>query len=158
MASRWYGSSSMALRCLRDRRGVTAIEFGFVGLAFFALLLGAVDFGRYQFTRESLRDSAAEAARVALITMNQALAQNPTGTPACPSGDTLRTAVTSPSNLTPMLNPNLLDYTSTPPTCTTNASTGVRTVTVTVYYPFQFVAPFMPRQTPRLSTTAALSY
>src|SRR4051812_1802227 len=84
----WLRDSNRAARrrLIHDRRGVTAVEFGFVAFIFFVLLLGTVDLGRYQFTQQSLRDIVAEAARAGLITINQALALAPTATPACPSG------------------------------------------------------------------------
>ena len=156
----WSASSRAPLaRLLADRRGVTAVEFGFVGLVFFTMLLGAVDLGRFQITQQSLRSIAAEAARVALIAADKALAANPTGTPAnacvtLPSGASLRTSVTTPTNLTPFLAPGSLTLA---PSCVVSAS-GVRTVTVTASYPFQFVAPLLSVGLASLTTSAALSY
>ena len=141
----WRGFNRAALRRLfHDRRGVTAVEFGFVGLIFFMLLLGAVDLGRYQFTAQSLREIAAIAARAALINGN---------TQASPMSDSaLKASVTTPTNPTPFLNPALLTLTTTR---TTNG--GLNTVTVTVTYPFEFVAPVLSGPRP-LTEVAAIQY
>lgn len=140
-----------ASRLDEDCRGSVAVEFAFVGLIFFTLLLGAVDLARYQFMQQSLRSMAGEAARQAMIISSAgAVAGGPCAT-AVTAGQ-LRTAVTTPTNPTPML---AIASLTLNPVCT--ASGGVRTVTVTATYPFTFVVPFLPALTD-LTTSAALSY
>ena len=134
-----------------DRRGSVAVEFAFVGVIFVTLLLGAVDLARYQIVRQSLRSMAQEAARQAMIiSSNGAVAGGPCGSTV--TAGQLRTAVTTPTNPTPMLVPaNLTLH----PVCA-NAG-GVRTVTVTAIYPFTFVVPFLPVIT-NLTANSSLSY
>jgi len=142
-------------RLFADRRGTTAIEFGFVGLIFFTLLLGAVDIGRYQFTVQSLRDISAEAARAALIDADNVAGQIANGTAATTETDAaLKTAVTSPANLTPFLTPSKLTLV----TARATAANGVTTITVTATYPFQFVAPVLSGAPLTLSDSTAVSY
>jgi hypothetical protein len=47
--------------------GTAAIEFAFVGLLFFALLLGSIELGRAMWMRNSVQFAAEEAARWALV-------------------------------------------------------------------------------------------
>ena len=151
------GSSPTALRrLLEDRRGVTALEFGFVGLIFFTMLLGAVEIGRYQFTVQSLHEFSAAAARVALINANQVAAQQASGTTTASrmADSAIKAAVITPTNPTPLLTPASLMLTSS---WVTNAG-GVQTVTVTVSYPFRFVAPLLPGGVLTLTDRSALSF
>jgi Flp pilus assembly protein TadG len=143
-------------RLLEDRRGVTALEFGFVGMIFLTLLLGAVELGRYQFTVQSLREFSAAAARTALINANQVAALQASGsTTASRMADSaIKAAVITPTNPTPLLTPASLTLTSA---WATNAS-GVQTVTVTVSYPFRFVAPLLPGGALTLTDRSALSF
>jgi len=135
-----------------DRRGTVAIEFAFVGLIFITLLLGAVDLARYQIVRQSLQSMAEDAARAALL-LSSVGAVPGSGCTTVVGGAALKTAVTTPNNPTPMLNPASLTLS---PVCAVSG-TGVRTVTVTATYPFTFVAPLLPTL-PNLTASAALSY
>jgi prepilin-type N-terminal cleavage/methylation domain-containing protein len=47
----------------RDRRAVTAVEFGVVGLALLILIFGSIEFGRLLWARQALQATAIEAAR-----------------------------------------------------------------------------------------------
>lgn len=49
---------------LKDRRGVTAIEFGFVALPFFMLVIGIMELGMYYTTATVLESATVQAARV----------------------------------------------------------------------------------------------
>jgi Flp pilus assembly protein TadG len=135
-----------------DRRGVVAVEFALVGLIFIMLLLGATELARYQFVQQSLRSMAEEAARRALVT-SSATAVLGGGCQPVLTGASLVSAVTSPTNPTPMLTPGSLTLAAV---CATNAS-GARTITVTASYPFTFVVPFLPTMS-SLSASAAMTY
>jgi Flp pilus assembly protein TadG len=139
---------------LRDCRGVVAVEFAIVAVVLVTLLLGVVEIGRYQFTLQSLRQVAALSARRALVDANWVAAQHAAGiTQSLLSGSALKTAVTSPLNPTPMLQPGLLTLT----TAYTTLS-GADFVTVTATYPFQFVALLLPRGALTLQDVAALPF
>lgn len=58
---------------LRDRRGVTAVEFGLVGLPFLLLLVGIIETGLTFFINQSLDNAVLQATR--LIRTGQAKAQ-----------------------------------------------------------------------------------
>lgn len=137
-------------------RGSVAVEFAMIGFVFFVLLLGAVDIGRYQFTVQSLHDITAEAARVALLYAGNATAtnsQNGGSNTTLMSNAALKSAVTSPNNLTPFLAPASLSITGTPSTLD-----GVATITVTATYPFTFLAPLLPSGAITLTDSVSLSY
>lgn len=135
----------------RDRRGTVAVEFAFVGLVFVTLLMGAVDLARYQIFRQSLRSMAEEGARQALI-LSSVGAVSGGGCGSTVTAGQLRTAVTTPTNPTPMLTVANLTLS---PSC--SAASGLRTVTVTASYPFTFVVPLLPAVGP-LTASAALYY
>jgi Flp pilus assembly protein TadG len=58
-------------RCLsrlsRDQRGAAAIEFGLVAPAFFALVLGIVDVGRYMWTLNTMQYAIDDAIRAGVV-------------------------------------------------------------------------------------------
>jgi Flp pilus assembly protein TadG len=136
-------------------RGSVVVEFAMIGFIFFALLLGAVDLGRYQITVQSLHDVTAEAARVALLHAGQATAsngQNGTSATTLMTGAALKAAVTA-SNPTPFLAPASLNVTSA-----LTSPNGVATITVTATYPFTFLAPLLPGGASTLTDSVSLSY
>jgi Flp pilus assembly protein TadG len=138
-----------------NARGSVVVEFAMIGFIFFALLLGAVDIGRYQITAQSLHDVTAEAARVALLHAGQTTAsnaQNQTSTTPLMSNAALKLAVTAP-NLTPFLAPASLIVTSA-----LTSPNGVATITVTATYPFTFLAPLLPGGARILTESVSLSY
>lgn len=57
-----------AWRCLRaDQRGAAAVEFAMIAPMFFALLLSAVDVGRYMWTLNTIQYAIDEAIRAGVI-------------------------------------------------------------------------------------------
>lgn len=65
-------------RFSRDRRGVTALEFGIVGLAFFGLVLFTISLGFRLYVQVALDYAASRAARLLAVNSNQNLSQNAT--------------------------------------------------------------------------------
>nr|WP_294556172.1 TadE/TadG family type IV pilus assembly protein [uncultured Rhodopila sp.] len=123
-----YASSSLR-RLSRSQAGATSVEFGFLAAPFLFLLIGAMDFGNYFITQHSLRTLTSEAARLAMV--------NCAGLGNCLSA----AAAPLPSSLwatAPFLtsNSSLMGKQSVDP------STGVRTITVSVQYPFTFMLSF----------------
>jgi Flp pilus assembly protein TadG len=114
---------------LRDRRGVTAVEFAVLGAIFITLLFGTVEVSRYVTTAQSLRGLTADAARAALISVNGTLSGTACGS-ATVSWETLleRTPMLTLSGLTRSVDTD----------CT------ARTVTVTASYGFTPVITFLP--------------
>lgn len=49
------------------QRGVATVEFAFVAVIFFALLIGAMEFGRWLFTLNSLAEATRWGARTAVV-------------------------------------------------------------------------------------------
>lgn len=60
-------TASRARRGTRATRGQTTVEFAFVAIAFFALLLGVVDGCWYLFGRSSIVTAAREGARQGIV-------------------------------------------------------------------------------------------
>lgn len=140
-----------ALRpCVQDGRGAVVAEFSVFGLVFCLLLFGALDLGRYQITAQSLRAVAASAARTALVLAEP---NAPSGCAAKPSDSALLASVRTTS-ATPLLSLSSVGLTSS---CAQDAN-GVRTISVTVTYPFSFVAPVFVTGTQTLSETAKTTF
>lgn len=99
-----------------DQRGAAAIEFAMIAPMFFALLLSAVDVGRYMWTLNTIQYATDEAVRAGTI---QAL-----------SSDQIKArvaqAVTPVSGVTPV---------------TVNVAAGADTLTVTASSTYQFFFP-----------------
>lgn len=157
------GSSTAAFRhLLRDRRGVTAVEFGLVGLIFFVLLLGAMEMARFQFMQQSLRDAAGEAVRAALIQANLATAecyatQPPNACPPSPPTSLPADVEAFVKSRTPFLDPDLLSFTFE----SDDAGNGVRTIRAIASYQFHFLflpVPGWPSGLLAPTNVAALSY
>lgn len=125
-------------RCRLGRSGTTTLEFSLIGGAFFLLIFGGMDLGRYYITLHSLHTVLGGAVRAAII--------NPT-----------LTGCTAPAALVaaqaPFLQPSLLSL------CVTRAtSSGVTTISVTASYNFNFVVPIWSSSSGTLSDTTTLSY
>ena len=60
-------SGSSLLRVMRDRRGVTAVEFAMIAPTLVVFLFGIMEFGRALWTQSALHFSVEEAARCASI-------------------------------------------------------------------------------------------
>ena len=100
MSSR--ASSRRSLR--RDRRGVTAVEFAFVGGAFIMLMLGVIECGRYYITVQSVRLITGEAARKAITQLNSTIVGGSACSTGAVTGSNGVTLVNSLLTLTPLLN------------------------------------------------------
>lgn len=123
-------------RVLRDRRGVTALEFGIVASMFFMLLLGGMEIGRYYFTWHSFRTAVAEAARAAQV-------EDPPLS-GCLTGNALPAAVRN----------RLAIRTTGLQICfTRSVVTSVTTVDVTGTYGFTFMVPYFGNTPRTLSET-----
>ena len=150
MSSR--ASSRRSLR--RDRRGVTAVEFAFVGGAFIMLMLGVIECGRYYITVQSVRLLTGEVARKAITQMNSGIVNG--GGCGTLDGPTL---VASVIGLTPLLTQaNVTSSVSmSPSTCAASAG-GVVSVSVSLSYPFNFIVGFLPSGNLTISDSTSLSF
>ena len=127
------------------------VEFALLGLSLCVLLLGAIDVGRYQFTMQSLRLTAATAARIALT----AVASNASSAcAAMPSNASLQSSTVA-ANPAPMLASGSLNVTAS---CANADANGVRKVTVTATYPFKFIAPLLASGTRTLTVTSGMAF
>ncbi|HJR20599.1 MAG TPA: TadE/TadG family type IV pilus assembly protein [Dongiaceae bacterium] len=54
-------------RLYRDQRGAAAVEFAMIAPAFFALLLGIVDVGRYMWTLNTMQYAIDDAIRAGVV-------------------------------------------------------------------------------------------
>ena len=54
-------------RLCRDQRGAAAVEFAMIAPAFFALLLGIVDVGRYMWTLNTMQYAIDDAIRAGVV-------------------------------------------------------------------------------------------
>lgn len=152
------GQGRAPRRLSRDRRGATAVEFGFVALAFILLTMGTVELARYYFTLQSLRLLTGEVARAALVAVNQGLSvtsfNNTTNSTQYTNCSGLSNSVAALSNSTqtallqrvPILNPARLSTgnnaawgNSATVTCTSPTK-----VSVSLSYRFNFIVPFLP--------------
>jgi Flp pilus assembly protein TadG len=129
-------------RCLRDRRGNSLIQFGFIAPFFFMAMLGTIDFGRAMWLSSTLQHIASEGSRYAAVRG----ASNPT--PATASDVTTfvrgRAVGLDPATLN-------INITWTPD----NASGS--TVTVQVDYPYDYLMiGFLPLNSIQMSFASTL--
>ena len=145
-------SSRRSLR--RDRRGVTALEFAFVGGAFIMLMLGVIECGRYYFTVQSVRLLTGEVARKAITQLNAGIVNG--GGCGSVNGPVLIESLTS---LTPLLNEPVADWPtkSVAVVCPSGAG-GVGTVRVDLSYRFNFIVRFLPSGNLTISDSTRLSF
>lgn len=54
-------------RCLRDRRGNSLLQFGFIAPIFFMAMMGTIDFGRAMWMSSTLQHIASEGSRFAAV-------------------------------------------------------------------------------------------
>ncbi len=124
-------------RLWSDRRGVAAIEFAIVAPVFIGLMLGAVEFGRMFYVRQSMEYAIEQAARYYSL--------NP---------GTSTTDVTSkltgylPSGIAASVTVSYADATS----C--NANTHVTCTTVSATYPFSFAQSYLGFRPTTLTATS----
>ena len=130
-------------RFLRDRRGMSTVEFGLVAPVLIVATLGTVDFGRAMWTSSTLKQVASEAGRYAAIRG----AEKPT-----PATET--DVVNYAKNKAAGLNAEELIVTVT---WSPNNTSGSR-VTVTVGYDFDFVSVgFLPLDPIRLEHASTMT-
>jgi Flp pilus assembly protein TadG len=114
-------------RLLGDRRGVAAIEFGFVAPVLFSMLLGGLEFGRMFYIRQGLEGVVETAARYYV--------SNPTAASS---------AVTNYMQSQPMLGGSIsLVSFSYADTTSCNGNSKVTCTVVTGTYSFSFVAAYL---------------
>lgn len=123
-------ASNRWLRTPLGRSGSVGLQFAFVAIPFVLLLLAGMDLGRYFITRHSLRTLISETVRATLISCYGS-------TGACNLPSASKTTVAAK---VPFLNSASITWVTANQSAP-NASTGVKTITVTVSYPFIFVLP-----------------
>lgn len=125
-------------RLFHDRRGVAAIEFGFVAPVLFSMLLGGLEFGRMFYVRQGLEGVVETAARYYV--------SNPTKT----SSD-----ITSYMQSQPMMGGSIglvsFAYTDT---TSCNGNSKVTCTLITGTYAFTFVAAYLGFSGRSLTATA----
>jgi Flp pilus assembly protein TadG len=125
------------LRLLRDRRGVSAIEFGILAPVLFTLLLGALDFGRMFYIRQGMEYATEQAARYYML--------NPSAAQSAVT-QTLTTAMVG--GMGGQLSVAYAD------TASCNSNSALTCTTITVTYPFHFVAGILGLANKTLTATA----
>jgi len=68
---------------LRDRRGVTAVEFGMIGLPFLALLIVMLEIGIVCFAQQELETAVEQAGRIVLTGQTTSLSQTQFSSKVC---------------------------------------------------------------------------
>jgi Flp pilus assembly protein TadG len=115
----------------RRRDGTASLEFALVAIPFLFLLIAGMDLGRYFITQHSLRTLISEAVRATLVSCY-----------GSSSGCSLPSASqTTVAAKVPFLASGSITWVTPPNQGAPNASTGVRTISVTVSYPFTFILP-----------------
>jgi hypothetical protein len=117
-------------RLTLGRSGTSSLEFAIVVVPFVLIIIAGMDLGRYFLTQHSLRTLTSEAVRAMLIACYGATA-------ACPMGSSDKAAVAAK---VPFLVAGSISW-PTANQSAPNASTGERTISVTVTYPFTFILP-----------------
>ena len=125
---------------LRDRRGVTALEFGIVGPIFLVLLIGSIEVGRFIATYVSVAVVVHEAKRAALIDTTL----QGSGSIAAPF-----------ARRAPLVDPQRLDL-RIERAAATGPLTGLTEVTVAADYSFQSFLPRIPPLDVVLPTTISM--
>lgn len=109
-----------------------------MGSAFFALMFGAVDLGRYMYALQSLRTTTAEATRAVLM------------------DDTLL-GCGPPPQVVARRAP-FLDGARTQLCVVRAATNGKKKITLTVTYPFQFAVPLFGKSAMTLTETTNITH
>lgn len=125
------------MRLLRDRRGVSAIEFGILAPVLFTMLLGALDFGRMFYISQSMNYATEQAARYYMLNPSAAqstVTQTLTAAMAGGMGSQLSVSYANTAN------------------CNSNSALTCTTITAT--YPFHFVAGILGLANKTLTATA----
>ena len=112
------------------RSGTTSLQFALVAVPFVFLLMAGMDLGRYFITQHSLRTLVSEAVRATLVSCYGSAS-------ACNLPSASETTVAAK---VPFLTSGSITWVTASQTAP-NASTGVRTISVSVSYPFTFILP-----------------
>jgi Flp pilus assembly protein TadG len=123
-------ASNRRLRPALGQTGTASLEFALVALPFFLLMFAGMDLGRYFITRHSLHTLTSEAARSILVNCFNQSAQ-------C---NLLPVDKSTVAAKVPFLVSGQITWVNANQSAPA-ANTGVRTVTVSVTYPFTFVLP-----------------
>jgi Flp pilus assembly protein TadG len=152
-SARSLAPSLSGSRLARDKRGVTAVEFAFVGMIFIMLMLGTVEISRYYVTAQSLRTLTAEAARAGLLQVNANFYNN-VGSPCSVS----LSAATKAALLqrVPLL--QLSNVSTTQADWVLADCSAPKRVTANLSYTFTFLVRFLPSGTITLNERTALSF
>ncbi len=119
-------------RCLRDRRGATAIEFAIVAFAFFILMFAIIEYGLIMLTKVAIEAATIQVSRSASIgavgagcndrvcEIRRLVQEKTFGLIDAQSVNVTATVVSSPTTATPPKPDICLDNPATPypPTCT----------------------------------------
>lgn len=152
----------------KDERGSALVEFALVAMIFFAMLFGIIDFGRAFYTYHFLSHAARSATRWAMVNGNDCtLDGSCNGTAPMNNGPASEGDV---QNYVQGMVPAGIDATkvvtsacgvvgktctASPPSCTNSNGAGC-TVSVTVTYNLNFLAPFVHRGIVPLSSTSQM--
>jgi Flp pilus assembly protein TadG len=125
-------------RCRGRTRGAAAVELGLILPLLVTLVLGCVDFGRFAYTYIAVSNASRAGAAFAMVH------------PVTPNTTTLWQNLVKAAIVDEMTKE--MDSTKAPfdpskisvpaPTVTTDTTTGLKTVTVTVSYPFSTLVPW----------------
>jgi Flp pilus assembly protein TadG len=152
----------------KDETGSALVEFALVAMLFFVMLYGIIDFGRAFYTYHFLSHAARSAARWAMVNGNSCAADGScNGTAPMNNGPASEADV---QNYVQGMVPVGVDPThvvtsacgvvgktcaASPPSCTNNNGPGC-TVSVTVTYNLNFLAPFVHSGAVPLSSTSEM--
>lgn len=141
----WSVFSNTIGRGRAARAGVTSLEFGLVGIAFFAALLTLVDLANYVMIVQSVAVVTQESQRICFTYANSCPASgNASGFGNCWGWPFQLPAWDQLSVIAPMLQPDLFDING----CLVSGTYGVTYMQLRVAYPFTplspWLAPIMP--------------
>jgi len=152
----------------KGETGSALVEFALVAMLFFVMLFGIIDFGRAFYTYHFLSSAARSAARWAMVNGHDCNSDGScNGTAPMNNGPASETDV---QNYVQALVPTGIDSTkvvttacgvvgskcaASPPSCTNDNGPGC-TVSVTVSYNLNFLAPFVHSASVPLSSTSQM--
>ena len=122
------------------------MEFGLIAIPFLFIMIATTDLGRYFLTQHSLRTLTAEATRAVMVNCFRA-------TTACSLNGAQASAVEA---RTPFLIPGSINLAANQ--AVPSSATGLRTVSVTATYPFNFVFYLWSANSGNITETATVSY
>jgi hypothetical protein len=122
----WDRAGAGLRRLAGDCRGVSAVEFGLLAPVFFAMVIGAIEFGRAAYTQGVVSFAAEEATRYAVVNYNISEDEVRDLTADCLLG-------VDPDRINAIVVTGPIDPVD-----------NTRTISVEVSYDFQFLLPMMP--------------